>query len=137
MLIPFMYVITSYVKDSINSNVRNVAIYTVVKDIFLTDKGYSDELAKYVSQEVFEKTNIYNVYNVNSPDYKKPFKVEFNLKRDSQSKVNNIVYLKMIYSVKITDSQNQVIGGSRDIPITFTVENNEDDWYITEKEEPA
>ena len=72
-----------------------------------------------------------------NPDYKKPFKVDFSLKEDSQNKVKDIVYVKMIYSVKITDSQNKVIGGSSDIPITFTVKIMGNDWYITEKEEPA
>lgn len=38
-----------------------------------------------------------------------------------KKKINNIVYVKMNYSVEIKDSQNKVIGGSRDIPMTLTV----------------
>jgi hypothetical protein len=110
--------------------------YTVVKEAFLTDKGYSDELSKHMSQEVFKRINIYNTYNVDSPDYKKPFKVDFSLKENSRFKVPGIIYVKMIYSVEITDSQNKAIGGSRDIPITFTVKNINGEWYITEKYEP-
>lgn len=133
-----MVVFTSCGKNNkSNDNKKYVDIYNVVKETFLTDKGYTNELSKNISEEVFKKTNIYNAYNVNNPDYKKPFKVDFSLKEDSQNKVKDIVYVKMIYSVKITDSQNKVIGGSSDIPITFTVKIMGNDWYITEKEEPA
>ncbi|MBZ9608909.1 hypothetical protein G9F73_013980 [Clostridium estertheticum] len=120
-----------------NSNIKYVDITSVVKEAFLTDNGYSNELSKHISQEVFKQTNIYNAYPVNSADYKKPFKVDFSLKEDSQTKKNDIVYVKMIYSVYIFDSQNKSVGGSKDIPITFTVKNINGEWYITEKEEPA
>ncbi|WP_279289922.1 hypothetical protein [Clostridium botulinum] len=43
----------------------------------------------------------------------------------------------MNYSVEIKDSQNKVVGGSWDIPIIFTAKIKGNDWYITEKEEPA
>jgi len=132
MVILFICTFTSCGKSN-----KEVDIYNVVKEVFLTDKGYSNELSKHISQEVFEKTNIYNAYPVNSTEYKRPFKIDFSLKEDSQNKVNNLVYVKMIYSVKITDSQNKVVGGSWDVPITFTVENIEGDWYITKKEERA
>jgi hypothetical protein len=120
-----------------NSNIKYVDFNSVVKETFLTDKGYSKELSKHISQEVFNQMNIYNCYNVNDPDYKKPFKVDFSLEEDSQTKENDIVYFKMIYSVNIFDSQNKSVGGSYDIPITFTVKNINGEWYITEKEEPA
>ncbi|ACA53779.1 hypothetical protein FDC45_02480 [Clostridium botulinum] len=55
---------------------------------------------------------------------------------DSQKKINDIVYVKMNYSVEITDSQNKSIGGSRNIPITLTVKITGDSWYIIE-EKPA
>ena len=120
-----------------NSNIKHVDITNVVKETFLTDNGYSNELSKHISQEVFKQTNIYNAYDVNSADYKKPFKVDFSLKEDSQTKKNDLVYVKMIYSVSIFDSQNKSVGGSKDIPITFTVKNINGEWYITEKEEQA
>ncbi|EPY2277174.1 hypothetical protein ACXAT3_001910 [Clostridium sporogenes] len=54
-----------------------------------------------------------------------------------KKKINNIVYVKMNYSVEIKDSQNKVIGGSWDIPITLTVKVTGDSWYIIEEEEAA
>lgn len=137
MFIVFISIFTGCGVINKNSNAKNVDIYNVVKEAFLTDKGYSDELSKHMSEQVFKRTNIYNTYNVNSPDYKKPFKVEFSLKEDSQKSVNDIVYVKMVYSVVIKDSQNKSVGGSSDIPITFTVKKTGNDWYITEKEEAA
>ena len=110
------------------------ATYDVVKEAFLTNKGYSNELSKHISQQVFERTNIYNAYVLNA---KKTYKVDFSLKENSLIKVADIVYVKMTYSVKIMDLQNQIVGGSSDIQIIFTVKNINNEWYITEKQEPA
>ncbi|MBU3157359.1 hypothetical protein [Clostridium estertheticum] len=74
--------------------------YNLVKEAFLTNKGYTNELPKHMSQQVFERTNIYNAY-----------------------------------PVKVMDLQNNLLGGSSNIPITFTIENIKGEWYITEKEE--
>ena len=108
--------------------------YNVVKEAFLTNKGYSDELSKHMSQEVFIRTNIYNSYSINN---KNTYKVDFSLVEDSRIKVLDKVYMKMTYSVKITDSNNILVGGSLGIPINFTIKNINDKWYITEKEEAA
>ncbi|MBC8061091.1 MAG: hypothetical protein H7Y18_10535 [Clostridiaceae bacterium] len=120
-----------------SNHTKDVDIYDIVKEAFLTDKGYSEKLSKHMSQEVFKYTNIYNAYNVNSPEYTKPFKVSFGLKEDSQKTEDNITYVKMTYSVTIMDSQNKIIGGSAGVPITFTVKTIDGEWYITEKEEAA
>lgn len=108
--------------------------YNVVKQVFLTNKGYSNELSKHMSQQVFKTTNIYSAYPLNN---KKTYNVDFSLKENSQNKFLSIVYVKMTYSVKIFDLQNKLVGASLDIPITFTIKNINGNWYITEKEEPA
>lgn len=64
MFILFICVFTSCGKTNNNNTIKEVDIYNVVKEVFLTDKGYSNELSKHVSKEVFEQTNIYNAYNV-------------------------------------------------------------------------
>ena len=107
--------------------------YSVVKEAFLTDKGYSNELSKHMSEQVFKGINIYNTYGINKP----VSKVDFSLKEDSRFKVVGRVYVKMTYSVKIMDSQNSIIGGSSNIPISFTIEKVKGEWYITKKDEPA
>ncbi|MBU3101848.1 MULTISPECIES: hypothetical protein [Clostridium] len=106
--------------------------YNLVKEAFLTNKGYTNELPKHMSQQVFERTNIYNAYPVNN---KKTYKVDFSLKENSRIRVAGIVYVKMTYSVKVMDLQNNLLGGSSNIPITFTIKNIKGEWYITEKEE--
>ena len=118
-------------------NKKYVDIYSVVKDAFLTDKGYTDEFSKHMNLKVFTTTNIYDVYPVNEPNYKKPFKIDFNLEEVSQRKLFNIVLVKMLYSVEIKDLNNQVVGGSRNIPITFIVRKNNNGWYIFYKTEEA
>ncbi|AJD31110.1 hypothetical protein VT96_0211160 [Clostridium sporogenes] len=133
LIIPILFI---YYQKANNTN-KYIHVYDVVKEAFLTDGGYSDELSKHISKEVFEYINIYNTYPVNDPEYKKPFKVDFKLRENSQKKINNIVYVKMNYSVEIKDSQNKSIGGSWDVPITLTVKVTGDSWYIIEEEESA
>ncbi|NFP91191.1 hypothetical protein [Clostridium sporogenes] len=134
LIIPISFIYYQKVNNKVN---KYIHVYDVVKEAFLTDEGYSDKLSKHISKEVFEYINIYDTYDVNDPEYKKPFKVDFKLREDSQKKINNKVYVKMNYSVEIKDSQNKVVGGSWNIPIIFTAKIKENDWYITEKEEPA
>jgi hypothetical protein len=136
LFIFFLSILTSC-GTSNNTSTKVVNIDNVVKETFLTDKGYSEELSKHVSGRVFKYTNIYNVYAVNEPQYKKPFKVDFSLKEDSQSVKKDIVYVKMTYSVMIKDATGKSIGGSKDVPITFTVKIIGSNWYITDKYEPA
>jgi len=109
--------------------------YNVVKETFLTNKGYSNELSKHVAPQVFKRTNIYSAYG--GLNNKETYKVDFTLKEKSQTKVAGTVYVKMTYSVKIMDLLNNKKGGSSDISITFTIKNIKGEWYITEKEEPA
>ncbi|MFL0250711.1 hypothetical protein ACJDT4_09790 [Clostridium neuense] len=116
---------------------KYVDIYSVVQKAFTTDKEYSNELSKHISEKVFNHINVYKVYAVNDKKYKKPFKVDFKLKENSQSKIANIVYVKMTYSLNIKDSENKEVGGSWNIPIKFTVKKVNGVWYITDKyEEP-
>lgn len=137
ILIAVTCAITFYGENKLSRKNEHVYIYNVVKEAFLTDKGYSDELSKCMSEEVFKNTNIYNAYPVSSPEYRKPFKVDFSLNEKSQEAKQDLVYVKMIYSVLITDSGGKVVGGSKDIPITFTVKKTGDQWYIIDKYEPA
>lgn len=130
----------AFYRNSINKyEDGDVSIYNVVKEVFLTDKGYTNELSSYVSKDVFDQTNIYNSYAVNSPEYKKPYKIYFKLQEISRKQGNedDLVFVNMKYSVEIRDSQNQIIGGSMDIPITFTVKYTNGSWYIIDKYEPA
>ena len=135
ILLIYAVTFTACGKRDKDSGIKEVDIYNVVKEVFLTDKGYTDELSKHVSKDVFEGTNIYGIYDVNSIDYTRPFDVEFSLKEDSQNKKKDIIYVKMTYSVIIRDSHNKTVGGSSEIPITFTVKKTGSDWYIVEKYE--
>ncbi|KOF56515.1 hypothetical protein AGR56_06995 [Clostridium sp. DMHC 10] len=116
---------------------KYVDIYNVVQEAFTTDKEYSNELSKHISEKVFNHINVYKVYAVNDKKYKEPFKVDFKLKENSQSKIFNTVYVQMTYSVKIKDSENKEVGGSWNVPIKFTVKKVNGAWYINDRyEEP-
>lgn len=116
---------------------KYVDVYDVIKEAFLTDKGFSDDLSKHMTKEVFDKTNIYKAYPVNSPEYTKPFKVDFTLRELSQKKKEDQVQVNMIYSVAITDSTDKTVGGSQNVHVTFTVKMDDKAWLITGKEEQA
>ena len=64
--------------------------------------------------------------------------MDFSLKEDSRIEVRGIVYIKMTCSVKIMDSNNNIlVGGSSHIPIKLTIKKIKGEWYITEKNESA
>lgn len=137
ILIVFVSILASCGKDTTTNKNKNVDIYNVVKESFLTDKGYSDELSKHMSEEVFRKTNIYNTYPINNAELKKSYKVDFNLKEDSQSVKKDLIYVNMTYSAIITDLHGNCVCGSSNIPITFTVRKTGNEWYIIDKHESA
>ena len=120
-----------------NTDSKYLDVNGVVREAFLTDKGFSAELSKHMTEEVFDKINIFNCYPVNSPEFKKPFKVDFSLREISQKKENDRVKVEMVYSVMIYDSNNKTVGGSKHVPITLTVEEAGSGWLITNKEEQA
>lgn len=120
-----------------SNNTSNIDISNVVEEAFVTEEGYSDNLSKHMSEEVFKKINVFNTYAVNNPEYVKPVKVNFSLKEFSRESKYNTIYVNMIYSVFITDSQDNSIGGSSNIPITFTVNRKDDDWYIVDECQPV
>lgn len=124
-------------KIIVDINNRNPDIYKVIRDAFLTDKGYTGEVTDHMTRALFEKINIYNTYPVNGIEYKLPLKVYFILQEVSQDRVNEMVYVRMVYSFKIVDSQNKTISEVTHKSVTFTVENANANWYVTGKEEQA
>ena len=137
-----MFTLTSCSKisaiDSKNTNIKYVDIYVVVKEAFLTDKEYNKHFSKHITKNVFNHITIYKAYPVNNPEYKKPFKVDFDLKEVSQAKdndANDLIYVDMIYSVLITDANGKTVGGAQSKPIQFTINTTENEWYIIDKHE--
>ncbi|MGO5073158.1 hypothetical protein ACTQ4K_04235 [Clostridium sporogenes] len=118
-------------------NNKKINIYDTVKETFLTDKGYSNEMSKHVSEKVFKSTNLYTTFNLNDTQYNKPVKIDFKLKEKAQNKKKDLILVEMIYSAKITDSQNNIIGEASDVPVTFIVKNQNGNWYIVSKEVKA
>lgn len=82
ILIGFAFIFISCGRN--NANADKINIDEVVKEAFITDKGYSDELSKHISKDVFDKINVYNVYAVYNSEYSKPYSLDFNLNESSQ-----------------------------------------------------
>lgn len=134
-LIAFLFMFISC--GTSNKATERIDIYDVVYEAFTTDKGYTDELSKHITEDVFKWINAYSIYNVDSPEYSKPFNVDFSLTENSQKSDKDVIYVEMTYSIEITDSKGTIVGGSWDIPITFTVNKSDDGWCIVEKNEAA
>ena len=113
---------------------KYVDIYDVVKESFLTDDGYTSEISKHMTQEIFNRTN-YKSYRVTAPEYKKPFKIKLDLKEVSQSPIDDLVYVDMNYSIEIKDADDKNIGGTLHNYIQFTVKLVGKEWYIINKYE--
>ncbi|EET86877.1 conserved hypothetical protein [Clostridium carboxidivorans P7] len=79
--------IIDHIKDNISSD--EILLISIIR--------LRDELSKHMSKDVFKKTYIYNAYPVNNPEYKKPFKVDFSLKENSQ-KIKRLVINSPAYS---------------------------------------
>lgn len=136
-LIGFLLLTTIGCAQQTQSDNPKVDISSVVKEAFITDKGYTGELTKYMTEDVFAKTNIYKIYPVNDLIFKKPVQVDFSIREVSQKKANDKLTVNMVYSVEIKDANNQLVGGSREIPISFTVQTSANGWCIVAKEEKA
>ncbi len=131
----FVFTLTSC-NENVNHK-KKVDIYNVVKDAYLTDKGYTEDLSKHMSKDTFNLINIYSVYGRNGNEYKKPFKINFSLKEISQKNRNDKVNVKMLYDLEIRDDNNKYVSGSAFVDVTFKVEIRGDNWYITDKDEDA
>lgn len=119
------------------NNVKYVDIYNIVKGAFLTDQGYSDEIAKYMAQDVFNRTNIYTAYRIEQRGIKKPLSIDFSLKEISQKKQGDKVSVYMTYSAFISDADHKLVGGAKDAQIIFIGQIKDNGWYIVQKEEKA
>ncbi|HBP64771.1 MAG TPA: hypothetical protein DD730_10945, partial [Desulfosporosinus sp.] len=71
-LIGFLLITTIGCAQQTQSDIPKIDISSVVKEAFITDKGYTGELTKYMTEDVFAKTNIYKTYAVNDLIFKKP-----------------------------------------------------------------
>lgn len=136
----FIFIFTSCSKNTQNTQNKSVnknEIYTIVKETFLTKDGYTSEISKHMSKDVFNKVNSYKVYSLNDKKYKQPVKINLDLKHKSQETKNGTTYVNMVYTINIKDSQNKEISESQNIPVKFTIETVNNTWYITNKEEQA
>lgn len=114
---------------------KYVDIYDVVKEAYLANNGYTNEISKYMVEDVFKRTN-YKHYE-NDPQYTKPLKVDFSLKEvyQTKDKENNLIYVDMIYTIVITDANGAMVRGSWKNHSTFTVKITDNGWIIIDKYE--
>lgn len=132
-LVAFMFVSCS----NSNTKSKKIDIYDVVKEAYLTEDGYSDDLSKHMTEDMFKKINIFDVLSLDNIEYSNPLDINFRLYEDSQEVKKDIIYVNMVYSVVIKDSEGKDICGAVDTHVTFQVKESENGWYIIEKDEQA
>ncbi|CAB1249121.1 hypothetical protein LN736_17110 [Clostridium sp. WLY-B-L2] len=105
-----------------------------MKKAYTTNDGYTKEISKHMSKNVFNKTNGFKVFKGNSK-YKKPYKITFfELKQDSRKIRLNKIYIYMRDSISVSDYNNKEIGGYRNGLVKYTIKKINNTWCITDSE---
>ncbi|MBU2702274.1 hypothetical protein Ga0466249_003401 [Sporomusaceae bacterium BoRhaA] len=124
----------NHAKEPINYGeyTKYVDISDVIKEAFTTDKGYTGEISKHISKDMFENIH-YKYACMSHPDeFKKPIKIDLSLKEIYQTKdeENGLIYVDMIYTIYYTDATGKEIGGGEGIHVTYTVRLDKSGWCI-------
>lgn len=127
--------------DNYTENYKYITVDTILQEAFLTDEGYTADIASHMPLAIFQKLNVYEVYGLKDRgiDNNEQVKVAFALEESYQFKIFPIVLVKMHYTIEIKDFNNQVIGGSYDVPMILVVKKSYGDnhWDILKKIERA
>ncbi|MBW9153858.1 hypothetical protein [Clostridium estertheticum] len=125
-------VITLYNYVSYDHN-KYVDINSLVNKAYTSSKGYDSDMAKYMSKDVYNKSNSYSTYK--DLDYKKPIKLSLKLTEINQHKINRKIYVYMIYDFDVLDATGKSVAGSWRIPIVFTFTETNGNLYIEDTHE--
>lgn len=131
----FIISFSAYNKFSNRSDSKNhyVSIDNLVSEAITTRSGYTDELSKHMSKNVYLKLNVYALYDKDS-DNSDSIKVSLTLNEVNQHKKNDEIFVYMICDRHVTDQNgNTLLSGK--IPIIFTVIYKEDQIYIKDAQE--
>ncbi|MBU3187565.1 hypothetical protein [Clostridium estertheticum] len=125
-------VITLYNYVSYDHN-KYVDINSLVNKAYTSSKGYDSDMAKYMSKDVYTKSNSYSAYE--NFECKKPIKLSLKLTEINQHKITGKLYVYMIYDFDVLDANGKSVSGSRRIPVVFTVTETNGDLYLEDTHE--
>ena len=111
---------------SVNNHNKYVDINSLVKKAYTSTGEYDFNMAKNFSKEVYDYSNIYG----NKSLHKGQIKILLNLNEISQHKINNKIYIYMICSIEVRDTNGKIIMGSWNDPVVFTVTQTSGNLYI-------
>ncbi len=106
-------------------------MYSIVKEAFTTNKGYSEKISDKMSKDVFQSINIYHTHYVDD----KNSSIKLNLYPLGVIHNFKSGYVWMKYSISVVDSKGEITAGSWDVICKLKVEKINDKWYITNKSE--
>ena len=131
MLSTLAFIAIQYLnKNKIN---KYVDIKNLVSETYTTPDGYSENLKKHVSENVFKSSNAYLYYNdLKSGKVETPHMA---INEINQHKINNSIFVYMNYSFTIDDSKGSILHCAMNVPVVFEVINNKDGIYIKNKHE--
>lgn len=110
-----------------------VDINNLVNRAYTSTNGYDSEMAKYMSEDVFHKSNAYSAYE--KVDYRKPISASVSLKEINQHKIKGDIFVYMKNTLEVRDANGKVVAGGWGIPVVYTVTENDGELYIKDKQE--
>jgi len=111
---------------SFNNHNRYVDISSLVKKAYTSPGKYDFNMEKNFSKEVYDYSNIYG----NKSLHKGQIKILLNLNEINQHKINSKIFVYMICSIEVRDTNGKIIMGSSDDPVVFTVTQTSGKLYI-------
>ena len=97
-----------------------------MKEAYINPNEYDFNMAKNFSKEVYNYSNIYR----NKSIHKGQIKISLNINEINQHKINNKIFVYMICSIEVRDTNGKIIMGLWDDQVVFTVVQTNDKLYI-------
>ena len=119
----------------INYNPHNhyVDIDNYVTEAFTSTQEYNSDMGKHISKDVYNASNGYKYYK--GFNQNQPIKISVTLNEINQHKINDKIYVYMQYDFEVHDSTGNLVSGSWNGPVVFTVTENDDGIYLEKMEE--
>lgn len=136
LIIPAIVIIISIILVYVHMDYRHhkyVNINNLVNQAYTSSKGYDADIAKHMARDVYNNSNGYILYkNIES---KKPLRISLKLTEVNQHKINEKVYVYMLYDFYVRDANGKVVSASLQSPVVFTVTENNNNLYIEHAQE--
>lgn len=110
-------------------NKKRLDIDCIIYDIYTMKNGYSTNISKYISKDLFDTINLYNLY---SNTHGKDITVDITMNERKQKKIFNTIYIYKNINTKVLDENDDVLFRNLNIPVIFTIKLKDNCLFIEE-----